>query len=152
MNKKATWAWADALYWFLYIPLTLIVIVALITVPTSILNNSVQPIALDATIMQQRIENSLTKKYSPTEGQIPATNVMILSQISKFQAPSINQKKYGIQIDADGTHYINKEYYEKTKDLVGMGYKGHSSEFFYSGKDGIKMAKIKQVYPPRYEQ
>lgn len=151
MNKKGI---SSEMYldWLIYAAITAVIVVAILVVPQSILNNSIQPTQLDIKIMQNRIENSLTKKYSPTEGQIPAINVKVSEQISKFRPPSEKQKKYGVKIEADGVHYINKEYYEKAKDLVGMGYKGQHYEFFYSGKEGNRLAKIDQVYPPRYEQ
>jgi|GEM_PF-5353027 len=147
MNKKATWVWADALYWFFYIPVTVIVIVALVVVPTSILNSSVQPTNLDATIMEQRILNSLTP-MSPTLGYQKDFSVPNPAQAIKY---SVSPKKFGVKIDVDEVTYINKQYYEDAIPLAGLGYKKYENLFAVRGTNFGKVF-ISQVYAPNYEQ
>jgi hypothetical protein len=147
VNKKATWAWADALYWFFYIPLTLVVIVALIVVPTSILNSSVQPTNLDATIMQKRILNSLTPT-SPTLGYQESQPYFDPKQAIMY---STSQKDFGVKIEAGETLYINRQYYEDARPLAGVGYKNYQGLFYVKGVS-YPTIYIDQIYAPRYDQ
>lgn len=148
MNKKATWAWADALYWFFYIPLTLIVIVALIVVPTSVLNSSVQPTNLDATIMQQRILNSLTP-VSPILGYQEGQPYFDPKKAITYSTPQ--KKDFGVKIEAGETIYINEQYYKDARPLAGVGYKNYQGLYYVSGTSHPTIY-IDQIYAPRYDQ
>jgi len=147
VNKKAFADW-DLIGWFFYIPLTLVVIVALIVVPTSVLNSSVQPTNLDATIMQQRILNSLTPT-SPTLGYQEGQPYFDPKQAIAYSTPQ--KKDFGVKIEAGETLYINKQYYEDARPLVGVGYKNYQGLFYVSGTS-YPIIYVDQIYAPRYDQ
>lgn len=152
MNRKATWVWADALYWFFYLPLTVVIIVALVVVPSSILNSSVQPTNLDATIMRERMEQKLT----PYSSETGTEKDFLISNPEKalftLSLPG-EHKKFGAKIKiSTNNYYINKPFYDDAVHLAGIGYKRYETSEFRITKEGITGFGIDQVFAPRYEQ
>lgn len=161
LNRKATWAWADALYWFFYIPLTLVVIVAIIVVPSSVLNNKVQPTAVDAAIMNERILGLLIQQplgVIREGGQIVVDPTQSLSSVK----PYTQKKKFGIRVNIGqkgvgakqySFNQETKNYYIATYRLADAGYPYYYSRTWLLNKDyDVINLDIDQIYPPRYEE
>lgn len=147
MNKKAIAGWKLIGFLF-YIALTAVVVVALIVVPTSIINSSVQPTNLDAAIMQKRIINSLTP-VSPVLGYQEGQPYFDPKRAITYSTPQ--KKDFGVKIEAGETLYINRQYYEDARPLSGVGYKNYQGLFYISGTS-YPTIYIDQIYAPRYDQ
>lgn len=122
---KGTWALADALYWFFYIPLTAIIIIALVTIPTNVMKATIQPVELDASIMEERLAMKI--KYSGLE----STRL------------TMSEKKHGYKVTiGKESVFGNKDFYEEAIPLTPIKHK----RFTY--KDN--KATIDQVYTEQY--
>jgi len=148
MNRRAIAGW-EILAWFFHLVLTLVVVVALFTVPSSVLNSSIQPTNLDALIMYKRILNSLTPT-SPYLGYQEGQPYFDPKQAITYLPPE--KKDFGVKIQAGETIYINKQYYLDARPLAGVGYKNYPGKLVYVKGTSYPTIFIDQIYAPRYDQ
>ncbi len=141
-NKKATWTWADTLYWFFYIPMTAAVILTLVIIPGRMIGTKVQPVTMDAAIFEERVVQHL-KEYSPVTGS--SDNMMTTNKSMQF---SLSQKKFGYKITKDGKEYYgNQKFYDIARPLAPVKYHRFQSTKTY---ENGKTVTIDQVYPKLY--
>ncbi len=147
LSKKAQIE--DVLHWFFYITITAMVIYIFVIVPLQMLNNSIQPIALDAAIGEERLFNKLSA-YSPVMGMQNgvATN-------SKNSAVLyLGEKAYGYRVEA-GIQVIytgNNEFYEDAIALIPVKYRLYAATktYYWNGKEFEVL--ITQVFPNKYKK
>ncbi len=143
-HKKATWAWADLIMWFFYLPMTAAVIYALVTVPQGILKTSVQPVELDAVIFQARTFQHLAA-YSPATG---AEYDTLTPNPEQALAYILSPKKFGYKITIDSKKYsANEEFYDIAAPLAPVLY----DRFIDTRKFNTNTVTIDQAYPKKYE-
>ncbi|VVB81069.1 Uncharacterised protein [uncultured archaeon] len=137
------------LYWFFYIPLTAFVIIALVTTPTSILNQSVQPFRLDAGITEERLYEKVSD-YSPILGTQYGT---LTDQFDKNAALLLSDKRYAYKISAGQKAYVaNKEFYEDAVPLAPIRYNRYTITKMFTSNGKQIPVTIDQVYPKSYEK
>lgn len=148
MHKKALWTPADILYWFFYIPFTVIILTLLIYLPTTIMENSVQPVALDAVIFEQRAYAKLTD-YNPITG----TNFRTLNvENAKPYLLTPTRKRFGYRLTAGNFTKTGDSQDQRDFYTIYSVYAGEQFPHFtrtFSFKDNN--ATIQQTYPQRYE-
>ena len=144
-NTKGTWVMADALYWFFYIPLTAIIVLALVIIPTNILRATVQPVELDASIMEERLSQKILA-YSPMLGVETgqAGNIKDAELV-------LSEKRFAYKVTVDKDSTIgNQEFYDEAIPLTPIKHKRftHEATLVKEGKETPVV--IDQVYPERY--
>ncbi len=143
MDKRGTWAFADILYWFFYIPMTAATIIALVLIPQRLLATAVRPMPLDAAIFEERVIQNLAK-YSPATG---ASNELT-PNINMSLSFSLSQKKWGYKIKiGQQSFYGNKQFYE-----IAVPIAPNFDRFITNRTIGNTNVTIDQVYPKRYEK
>jgi len=137
------------LYWFFYLPLTAIVIIALVKVPENILDTSIQPFELDAGITEQRLAQKVTQ-YSPVFGTQANT---LTKDFKKRAVLYLSEKRYGYRISAGGeTYYGNKEFYEDAYPLAPFRYHRFTIHKRFNQNGKPVHVTIDQTFPLRYEK
>lgn len=134
-------------YWLFYIPITACVIIALVVMPENIKNTALQPFALDAKIMEERILNNIAAR-DPVLG---FTEDRLGRKISRKAALALSDKQYGYKITIDGqAYYGNREFYEDAAPLAPIKYDRHTTtKLLHRGDDTITVT-IDQVFPKQY--
>jgi len=146
-HKKGTWAWADLLMWFFYLPMTAAVIYAIVTVPQGIIKTSVQPVELDAAIFQERAFQHLAD-YSPVTG---ADDNTLTPNADHALAYSLSPKKFGYKITIDGKKFSpNEEFYDIAAPLAPVLYNRFTDAKQFKTKTGTASVTVDQVYPKKY--
>ncbi|HLC32919.1 MAG TPA: hypothetical protein VJJ82_03770 [Candidatus Nanoarchaeia archaeon] len=152
-NTKGTWVLADALYWFFYIPLTALIVIALVTIPTSILRATVQPVELDASIMGERLAQKITA-YSPVLGAQSGR----LGDITAANL-ALSEKRHAYRItvgdkSAEQSVVGNQDFYDEAIPLTPIKHKRFTFTTTMiqkkSTEERIVPVTIDQVYPERY--
>lgn len=145
MNKKAVNA--PIWYWFFYIPITIIIFVALAYYPGKVLTSSLQPIQLDAQISNENIKQKITA-YSPVLGSRQRELAGPITETAKLR---LSDKKYVYQVTADGqTYYSSKELYEDRAPLAPVKYTIHTTKNPFTYNNQPITVTINQVYPKQY--
>ena len=144
-SKRGTWAWADLLYWFFYLPMTAAVIITLVIVPARLLNASVQPMPLDAALFEERVFQHLAE-YSPVTG---VDKTKLTDDVVSSTRFSLSQKRFGYEIKiGDKTIYGRQQFYDIAKPLAPVRYDK------FTAKKTIQNTPIEitQLYPQKYEK
>lgn len=144
-GEQGTWVLADALYWFFYIPLTAIIIIALVTIPTSVLRATVQPVELDASIMEERLSQKITA-YSPMLGQK-------IGEVGELDGAKLqlSEKRHAYKVTVAAKSVLgNQDFYDEAIPLTPIKHK----RFMFNTKmtkEGVLVpVTIDQVYPENY--
>lgn len=138
----------DIVFWLFYIPLTAFAVLALIIVPTSMLQNSVQPITMDAAIMQDRLFMK-SSEFSPIFGQ---TN-KLTGNLNKSVALELSEKKFAYNVSAGSQSvYGNKEFYEDAVPIASIKYDRFTSSRTLMSSSGPVVVTVDQIYPKSYEK
>jgi len=143
MNKRGTWVWADTLYWFFYLPMTAIVIIALVVIPKSAMEAPISPGPLDAAIMEERLLQAATLNdpvFGSRQGYYGSLPAAIRSE-----------KRFGFRVEAQGKEsFFNKAFYEQASPLAPINYDRFiKSEKMREGSSVVEV-EIDQVYPKEY--
>lgn len=131
------------LYWILYLPLTAALVLALVLIPARLLNQSIQPISVDAAIFEQRTFNNLAA-YSPATG-IESSKLVPLPQHTL--AYSLSPKAWAYVVTVNGKEYDagqdKRMYFDGAKPLASINYNYYKNE-----NNGIV---VEQTFPKKYE-
>jgi len=147
--------WTDTLYWFIYIILTSIIIIALVMIPMNILQRSVQPFVLDAALVQENLF-ARASAYSYPFGTAYTGQGIALGDEPLLLSHS--QKKMGYKVvvrnirTGQTTEYFgNKDFYEQAAPLAPVRYHQFINQRpYYQGDDQYEVtADI--VYPQQYD-
>ena len=153
-RKKATWTWADILFWFVYIPMTAVAVVALVFYPEKIFAVSLQPMILDSSLMVERFQYQISdydQFIGVREGFLtPGKPDEVLTLI-----PS--EKRYAVKVllgsDVWFPSKTQKMFYEDALPLTGVRYKKFDKDFIYKDSKGkLVKAYISQIFPQVYEK
>lgn len=141
-------AWTgDLLFMFFYLGMTAIVYVALVAMPSDVIEQTVQPIALDALIFDQRINQKLSA-ISAVRGIEHDT---LTSDVSRALLLNPSPKKYGAKITVgENTIYYNQDYYEATYPLAPYKYHRFISEHSKLNNNQPVRITVDQTYPQTY--
>lgn len=130
------------LYWILYLPLTAALVLALVLIPARLLNQSIQPISVDAAIFEQRTFNNLAG-YSPSTG---VDNNKLVAVPQYTLAYSLSPKAWAYVITVNGKEYDagqeKRMYFDGAKPLAGINY-----NYYKNQKDTII---VEQTLPKKY--
>lgn len=148
-NNRGTWTMADMLYWLFYLPMTFIVMFALVFKPIDILSAGVNPSQLDAYIFQERTKEHLAQ-YSPITG---VDYTRLTSDPREATAYRLSRKQFAFKLDITGydTIYGNKDFYELAMPLAPIKYEQYEHTYNIPAESGDKTVTLNQVYPKRYE-
>lgn len=141
--------------WFFYIPLTAIVALALVTIPQRLLEQSVQPVELDAVIARERLFQELNTKspvFGVVEGQVRGDWESL--------GLSASDKKWAWKVTVPTAHadarggvvFGNREFFEEAVPLAPVRY-GHfvvERQMRYGGV--LVSVRVEEVYPKKYAQ
>ncbi len=151
MNKKAQF---EMIWWIAYLPLTTAVILALVLIPSRMLDAAVQPYYLDAEIMEERIYNNLDY-YDPALGTQKGTLTTNTDDFCKNNTiqMSMSQKAFAAKANINGKDcYANKAFYKDAKPLTPVKYNLISSSRTYQTDKGPITVNVEQIYPSKYEK
>jgi hypothetical protein len=152
-NKRATWAWADFLYFFFYVGLTFVLALSISAIPDSILNSVLQKGNLEYTTNNARMDTMLAYK-DPYSGRLDYDRLESEELISVDTARNLlvfpQDKKVAIALSLDGkTFYYKKGFYDIAKPLTPITYESIiNSRLVYTPKKEWKKLTIEQVYKP----
>jgi len=153
-NKKATWAWADFLYFFFYVALTFVLALAIGHIPDSILNSVLQKGNLEYTTNNARMDVMLAYK-DPFSGKFDYGRLESEGLVSVDTARNLlvfpKNKKIALALSLDGkTVYYKKGFYEIAKPLTPITYESIvNSRLVRTPNDKeLKKLTIEQVYKP----
>lgn len=132
-SKKATWAFSDLLYWFLYIPLTAIIIALIAFVPFQILDTKTNTYTLENAILSEMVYNKISYQDPVTEriyaGIIDDQKIEPLafpdaSYFANMFSFSQYAKKtaFKLSFDKSEPYYYDKEFYEIAFPLAVVRY------------------------------
>ncbi len=137
--------------WFFYVPLTAIVILALVTIPTRLLENSLHPIELDAAITKERLFQDINKV-----GSVYGVEPGVIRPDFATRALLMGDKKwaYKLTVTTQGQNtpvivFGNEEFYRDAAPLAPVKYSLFQSERKYSSTVSVK---VDEVYPKKYEK
>ena len=147
-NRRATWAAADVLYWFFYLPFTVLVVLALVIIPARVLDTAVRPVDLDAVVFEQRVKMKLTD-FDPVLG----SRFGVLRDFSSDEllfVPSVKKFGYLLKVGdvkkfGDSTN--QKLFYSLHVGFAGRKYSIFNRTFYF---DDGKTVDLSQVYPSKY--
>lgn len=144
--NKGTWALADALYWFFYIPMTAIIVISLVIIPTNVMKATIQPVELDASIMEERLSNKLTE-YSPITG----TNINKVGDVNAANL-ILSQKRHAYKVAVDNLPPVfgNPDFYDEAIPLTPVKHKRFTSATEMKKKEKTSKVIIDQVYTEKY--
>ncbi|MBD3303947.1 hypothetical protein GF343_02290 [Candidatus Woesearchaeota archaeon] len=153
-NKKATWAWADFLYFFFYVGLTFVLALSISHIPDSILNSVLQKGNLEYTTNNARMDVMLAYK-DPFSGRFDYGKIESEDIISVDTARNLvvfpKNKRIAIVLGLDGkTVYYKKGFYDIAKPLTPITYESivNSRLVKIQNIDEWKKLTIEQVYKP----
>lgn len=153
-NKKATWAWADFLYFFFYVGLTFVLALAIGHIPDSILNSVLQKGNLEYTTNNARMDVMLSYK-DPFSGRFDYEMLESEDLISVDTVRNLlvfpKNKNLALSLSLDGkTVYYKKGFYDIAKPLTPITYESIvNSRLVKTSKDKEwKKLTIEQVYKP----
>lgn len=128
--------------------ITFVCVIALIQVPENMLQQRLQPIDLDALIMQKRLFNKVSG-YSPVLGMqedILAEDVRLAARLD----PSEKKFGYRITVSKGPTVYGNKDFFVAAYPLARLY--DTFTEVKRMKQDGSSVSvSLVQVYPKKYE-
>jgi len=144
VHKKASSQLTDVLLFiFIYIPMTIVIVASLVTTPSKILTQSLQPMQLDATIMHERIIQQITY-YSPLTGSHQRT----IEGIPQFYPTN---KRYANRASiGEQQYYFNKLFFDTAYPLAPVVYNKHSYYQHMNGENEILVETI-HVFPKNYD-
>jgi len=146
-NKRGQEEIAGIYFWLFYLPMTAIVVLALVITPQQILNQSFQPMPVDATIMEQRLQNKLSAT-SAIYGMQPGK---LTSNVQENIALGLSDKAYGFKITVDGqTFFGNQEFFEDAKPLAPVKYQLYTSSYEYTKNNQPVIVTVEQTFPFEY--
>ena len=125
-NKKATWVFADFLYFFFYVGLTFAIAITLVKIPDNLLNDRLQAGNLGPEINNDRINNILAYK-NPVSGRFDFNKIASVDVISTETVNNAlifpKNKKIALKFSIDGKDaYLDKNFYEIAKPLAFKRY------------------------------
>lgn len=142
---------AEGLLWFFYVPLTAVVILALVIIPTRLLENSLHPIELDAAIARERLYQDVNKV-----GPIYGVEAGLVRSDFATRALLMGDKKwaYKLTVTTQGQNtpvivFGNEEFYRDAAPLAPVKYSLFQSERRYGAMNTVK---VDEVYPKKYEK
>ena len=153
MDKRGTWTWADTLYWFFYIPITAFTIIALVVIPSRVMGQIIQPIPLDASIMQERFTQKATA-YSPVLGSRQGE---ITADFAQRMRLALSDKRYGYNVSYSQNGIVkeqafgNKDFYEQAVPLAPIKYDRYVTQKNLTKDGQIVTLTIDQTFPKKYE-
>lgn len=143
MHNKGTWIMADAVPWLLYVSMTAIIVMALVIIPTNILQSTVQPVELDASIMEERLAQKITA-YSPVLGTQPGQS----GDLNQARL-AMSEKRHAYKVTMGAQSVVgNQDFYDEAIPLTPIK---HRRFTYTTTLQGVKEpVTIDQVYPERY--
>jgi hypothetical protein len=125
-NKKATWVFADFLYFFFYVGLTFAIAIALVRIPDNILSAQLQSGNLGPELNNDRINTILAYK-NPVSGRFDFNKIASVDIISKETVNNAlifpKDKKIALKFTIDNRDaYLDKSFYEIAKPLAFKRY------------------------------
>lgn len=127
---------------------TITVVIAIVRIPESNLEQKVQPIKLDAAILEQRLTNKITR-YSPVMG---LQDGMLTDNLRQDASLTRSDKKFGYRVKQGSTQAIgNRDFFEAALPLSPSLYHRFDStrKMKLDGRDVT--VEVTQVYPKKYE-
>lgn len=154
-NNKGTWTWADTLYWFIYIILTSVIIMALVILPMQVLNKSVQPFLLDAALVQENLfqrasayEYPYGTLYTGLGTELGKENVLLShSQKKMAYKVTVRNKDTGETRE----YYGNKDFYDQAAPLAPLRYHQFINKRPYLTNESAYEVITDVVYPQEYD-
>ncbi len=159
MKKGAVWG--SALYWVYYVVMTAFIIIAFVVIPSRVLDAVVQPVELDAALMEQRLFNKVTE-YSPVSGFKAG---VVSSDFRSSAALSISEKLFGYYVyfapfsadpdfvyrpGVDEVFYGNRDFFVVAEPLAPLKYKKFSESRRMKKGSSDVVVQLVQVYPKKY--
>ncbi|MEM3154638.1 MAG: hypothetical protein QW165_03690 [Candidatus Woesearchaeota archaeon] len=147
-NKKAE-APAGLVFRFgvFYLPLSLAIAVALVTIPTTIMGGALQPVPLDQSIQSQQLKARLWETNQFTGRTNPFSYTDNLEGISE----TIARKQFAYSIEIDGQiTYHNKQFYDIAKPIAPFRYQKYIESKDVMVKGTKKKLTIEEYYPYDY--
>ena len=145
---KGSWIWADALYWFFCLPLTAVIVIALIHIPGKLLLDSINPTDLDAAITEERIIHKISS-HTPYTG---TDRTEITSDPEKDNSLLLSEKKQGVEITAGEKKVVlNEEFYTYAKPIAKVRYSTFAMKTKMNKEGKAVIITIDQIFPKRYE-
>ncbi|RMD58275.1 hypothetical protein D6825_01385 [Candidatus Woesearchaeota archaeon] len=145
--SKGVWVLADIVYWFFYIPLTALVVIALVTFPQGMFKSVVQPQVLEAKIAEHRLFNKVSV-FDPFLG----SRKVVRDDFRQAASLYLSEKPFAYRMSYDGEEYVgNRDFFDVAEPLAPIKYQKFVSERQLM-KDGRKVSvKLEQVYPYEYD-
>lgn len=149
MNERGEWQGADALYFIVYILISLGVTVAVFWFPQRLLTSAIQPIEMDAAIMKERVSNQLRDVDSFVGWQRGALSKRPLGEVMGTFRPSA--KRFGMRVGRGSEEWYHaeegKRLYDATVKLKPEGVKVFDGSVIV----GSQVVQVSQAYPEQYE-
>lgn len=146
-NKRAQ---AETPFWYglFYLPLTAIVILAIVIIPKNLMDKSVEPIPLDQQIQAKQTMSRLWETSTITGRTSPFQYTDDLTGINNTY--SSKQMTYLVKIgDKETIH--NKKFYEIAQPIAPFRYLPYSETRQINVKGTEKQLTIEEYYPKEYE-
>ena len=139
---------ADATSLIVYVALTILVLIALVFTPSQLINQTTQPIALDATIFAERIN----QKLSAVSAVSGVQKMMLTPDVSRALALNPTPKKYGAKVTIGRTEvYYNQEFYEDAYPLAPYKYDRFISTFSKNKNNQPILITVDQTHAQEYD-
>lgn len=152
INKKATWALADFLYFFFYVGLTFVIALLVVKIPDNHLNAMLQTGNLEQTVDNDRMSAMLAYK-NPYSGRLDFNKISSAGLVNNQTVQDLlifpKKRKVALMLGIDGkSFYFHKDYYEIAKPLAPVRYVSLVNKRFVEAQDdkSWKTLMIEQVY------
>jgi len=151
MNKRAVWALPDFLYFFFYVALSFTVMLVLVQIPDSILNDRLQTGNLAQVIDNDRVNAMLAFK-NPYSGLLDYQKISSADAVSNQTVQNLiifPDKERALFLSLDGKKaYMNKKYYDIAKPLAPIRYTSlvNRRQVEDQKDKSLKILTIEQVY------
>lgn len=144
ISKKGTWVGAEMTHWFVYIPMTVIVIFVLAIIPARLADNSLQPILLDATTTKDVLFQRMNYYDFPY-----GTDYNKLRELDASRnLLSLSNKMFAYKVTTPtNVFYGNNDFYERAKPLAGAKYKIFTTSRWF----GDERVDVELIYPEEYD-
>jgi len=147
MNKKAD-VTEGIVAAVLYLPLTAIIVFALVSMPTALIEKGLQPTAFDQEIEARQILAQLWETNEYTGRTSPFEYTTDLSEITKTET----KKKLAYRVTIDGKEAIYDEStYKDAKPIAPYIYSKHEEKLIVMVAGKPKELTIEVYYPYKYE-
>ncbi|MBW2970048.1 hypothetical protein KY319_02900 [Candidatus Woesearchaeota archaeon] len=135
-------------YGFLFLPLTVIIVLAIIIMPRSIMGDSVQPVPLDEQVQAKQIMSRMWETNAITGRTSPFQYTGDLTGINNTYTKKL--MAYSVTLDGKTTIH-QKQFYDMAKPIAPFRYLSYTEVRKVNVKGTEKQLIIEEYYPKKYE-